>query len=106
MKKQIQSISSSKLNLSFNFVIENYYSRTLEIKIDGLLRDIKYNSSFFDWLIEDLIYLLDQNKYQRRWDYGIIYLSGFESLNLNNEQLEELFFLCKSVTNFDLVPKK
>ncbi|WP_025755364.1 hypothetical protein [Mycoplasmopsis cricetuli] len=104
MKNELQIKSSSELNLSFDFVIEKYYERTMEIKINKLLRKLDYNHSFFDWLIEDLIHLLDNNKYQRRWDYGIIYLSGWENLNLSKKDQDELKLLCKSVTNFDLIP--
>ncbi|VEU59137.1 hypothetical protein [Mesomycoplasma neurolyticum] len=104
MNKEIQKVSSKELNLSFDFVIEKYYNRTLEININKLLRDISYGPSYFDWFIEDLIHLLDQNKYQRRWDYGTIFIKGFENLKLNSKDLESFVWQCKNVTNFDLIP--
>ncbi|MGZ9763060.1 hypothetical protein ACXYRK_01305 [Mycoplasma sp. AC1221] len=105
MKKQFQTVTSKELNLSFDFEILNHQNRILDIKINGLLRNLKYSDEYFDWFIEDLLFLLDKNRYQKRWDYGQINIFGVTNLNLkeNETKFVKLF---KSITNFDLVNKE
>ncbi|MGZ9755380.1 hypothetical protein ACXYRQ_02195 [Mycoplasma sp. 394] len=105
MKKQFQTVTSKELNLSFDFEILNHQNRILDIKINGLLRELKYSVEYFDWFIEDLLFLLDKNRYQKRWDYGQINIFGVTNLNLkeNETKFVKLF---KSITNFDLVNKE
>ncbi|SYV97100.1 Uncharacterised protein, partial [Mycoplasmopsis edwardii] len=49
MSNLYQTIASKELELSFDLSILNHANRTIDIKINGLLRDIKYNASYFDW---------------------------------------------------------
>ncbi|TDV23571.1 hypothetical protein BCF59_0562 [Mycoplasmopsis mustelae] len=106
MKTQFQSKTSQELNLSFDLEILNHENRTLDIKINSLLRNIQYGESFFDWFVEDLLFLLDSNRYQKRWDYGQINILGIKNLNLQPQQQAEFIKAFKSVTNFDLVNKE
>ncbi|MBN3534826.1 hypothetical protein [Mycoplasma procyoni] len=103
MNNQWQTKSSKELNLSFDFYIKNHFDRILEIEIKGVLRDLNFSDSYFDWFIEDLLFLLDQNRYQKRWDYGEIRIFGLKNLNLSQENLDKVKKIFKSVTNFDLI---
>ncbi|MGZ9413668.1 hypothetical protein [Mycoplasma sp. 480] len=106
METIFQIKTSKELDLSFDFQILNHENRILDIKVNGLLRDIQYNDNFFDWFIEDLLFLLDNNRYQKRWDYGQINILGIKNLNLNEKDYHSFIKLFKSVTNFDLVVKE
>lgn len=100
---RFQKINSQELNLSFDFEILDFQNREFQITIHGLLREIKYSERFFEWFMEDLIYFLEQNKYQKRWDIGTIYLSGLSNLNISKEDLKHLInLLTTNVTNFDI----
>ncbi|MGZ9414048.1 hypothetical protein [Mycoplasma sp. 5370] len=106
METIFQTKTSKELDLSFDFQILNHQNRILDIKINGLLREIKYNDSFFDWFIEDLLFLLDSNRYQKRWDYGQINIMGVKNLKLTKNDEDSFIKLFKSVTNFDLINKE
>ncbi|WBP84287.1 hypothetical protein [Mycoplasmopsis edwardii] len=106
MSNLYQTIASKELELSFDLSILNHANRTIDIKINGLLRDIKYNASYFDWFIEDLLFLLDKNRYQKRWDYGQINIFGIDNLNLKTEEKANFLKQFKSITSFDLVNKE
>lgn len=103
MNKEFQKISSEELGLSFNFEIINHIQRTLEIRLSGMLRTLTYNKDFFGWFMEDLIYLLDKNRYQKRWDYGVIKIFNISSLKLSPEEQKVFLEQFPSVTNFDLI---
>lgn len=107
IKNKNQIINSEELNISFNFVIKNYQNRILDIETANILQKANenenFNQSFFDWFMEDLIFFLDKNRYQKRWDYGLIRLYGIKNLKLNDEQRKRFGYLLNSVTNFDLI---
>ncbi|UWD34194.1 hypothetical protein [Mesomycoplasma molare] len=106
MKNNLQTKKSQELDLSFDLEILKHENRIIDIKIKGIIRNIKFNSNYFNWFIEDLLFLLDNNGYQKRWDYGQINIQGIKNLNLN-EQEQELFIKeCKTITNFDLLIKE
>ncbi|MCR8613290.1 MAG: hypothetical protein NC236_02305 [Mycoplasma sp.] len=95
--------TSKELKLSFDFKILNYEERILDININGLLREIKENENLFDWFMEDLIFFLDSNRFQRRWDYKLIKLHNIISLdNKNNILSTKIINLLPSVTSWDM----
>ncbi|WP_036463792.1 hypothetical protein [Mycoplasmopsis sturni] len=101
--KQLQTKTSKELDLSFDFEILNFENREFDIIIHKLLRNLEYSPKFFEWFMEDLIYFLEQNGYQKRWDIGTIYLSGVENLKLSEANKKEFIsFLENFVTNFDI----
>ncbi|WGI36737.1 hypothetical protein [Mesomycoplasma lagogenitalium] len=106
MKNKWQIKSSEELNLSFDFEILLHQERILDIKINKMLRNLKYDENYFNWFMEDLIFLLDENRYQRRWDYGTINIYNISNLNLSKENEKDFLNLFKSVTNFDLLAKE
>ncbi|VEU76286.1 hypothetical protein [Mycoplasmopsis columboralis] len=103
---KLQKLSSEELKLSFDFEITRFENREFDITIHKLLRDIKYSDRFFEWFMEDLIFLLAQNKYQLRWDVATVYFSGVKNLDLSDSDYKEFTkLLTTSVTNFDIVVK-
>ncbi|MHA0297901.1 hypothetical protein [Mesomycoplasma ovipneumoniae] len=85
----------------FNFRILSYSFRKLEISVEGLDRTIDYNSEYFFWFVENLIYFLSKNKYALRWDYEKITLFNLENLQLA-ENLDDFKSKFKLITTFDL----
>ena len=87
MSNEIQT--SKQLKISFDFHVLNHEKRILDIELKGYIVKIKWNEKYFDWFMEELIFFLDKNKYQKRWDYGKIIIHNLESLKLTKEQLKE-----------------
>ncbi|EFF41350.1 hypothetical protein [Mycoplasmopsis alligatoris] len=104
MINQFQTKSSQDLDLSFTFMITNFENRVFYISLGKMLRDIKYTQQYNEWFMEDLLFFLEKNKYQLRFDLEKIVLSNWENLNLSESNLKEFQeFLKTKITNFDLV---
>lgn len=103
MKKELQAITSQSLDLSFDLEIVEFQNRYMEIKINKVFRSIEYNNNYFWWFMEDLIFFLDKNKYQKRWDYEVIKILNLEVLKLSVEDLKDFKNKFKEVSNFDLI---
>ncbi|QJB71487.1 hypothetical protein [Mycoplasma sp. 1654_15] len=101
----LQTKNSKELNLSFDFTVKKHEYRILDIELNGTLRNLEYSNRYFEWFIEDLLYFLDMNRYQKRWDYETINIFNVQSLKLKKEDLENFIGYFKSVTNFNLVAK-
>ncbi|AKA50030.1 hypothetical protein [Mycoplasmopsis gallinacea] len=104
--EKLQIKDAKELELSFDFQIKSFENRNFVIAVNGMLRDIQYSPSFNEWFIEDLIYFLEKNRYQLRWDVQIVLLENLESLKLSKEHLQSLKdFLVSNITNFDITFK-
>lgn len=86
----------------FNFEIIKFQFQTIKIKILTPRKKITFSDNYFDFFIEDLIVFLEQNMFQKRWDYQKIILENLAILNLNAQNLTKFISNFKSVTNFDL----
>ncbi len=94
--------SPISLDLSFNFEVTKYENRILDIKLEGLLREIKYSSKIFDWFMEDLILYLDKNQFQRRWDYGLIRIHNIDSLGFTLDEKKDFIKKFKTITSWEM----
>ena len=94
--------SSEKLNLSFDFQLLNFEWRKPEVKIKGMIREIKYSTEFFEWFMEDLIYFLDRNGIKTRWDIVEIILFGIDNLGLNEQELSSFRKELKTVISWNM----
>lgn len=101
----LQTKNSKELNLSFDFIVKKHEYRILDIELNGALRQLEYSNRYFEWFIEDLLYFLDMNRYQKRWDYEAINIFNVQSLKLNEENLKNFLKYFLSVTNFNLIAK-
>lgn len=104
MLDEIKIIKTAKdLDLSFDFKITSFNERTFEINIEGIFRNLEFNEKYCEWFMEDLIDFLLSNKYQLRWDIGLINLHNTKNLKLNNEEIKKLAsFFNEKVTSFDV----
>lgn len=100
--EKIQKISAKKARLSFDMSIISLESRILTINVNGLLRDIKYSDNYFEWFIEDLIFFIEQNGIQKRWDFETILIKNIASFELSSN--DEIAFKgkFKTITNWDV----
>lgn len=100
--KKIQKIDAKKADLSFDISIVSLENRVLSIDIKGLLRDIKYGDQYFDWFIEDLIFFIEQNGIQKRWDFEIIFIKNIRNLKLTSKDEKEFRDKFKTITNWEV----
>lgn len=96
----LKKISSRSLNLSFDFVIHKFQDRVLYIKINTMLRKIKFSRKYFSWFIEDLLLFIKKNGFQLRWDFNKIKLMNFKNLKLTLIQNKKLVKWCQEITNW------
>lgn len=99
-----EKVNSKKLDLSFDFKITNLEYRALSIDIIKVLRklDTKDMEKYFSWFMDDLIFFIEKNKVQKRWDFETILLNYLDKLELSKEN-EKLFInKLKTVTNWDV----
>lgn len=96
------SKTSKELNLSFNFKIKHYEFRVLDFEVNGVLRDIEYNESYFDWFMEDLVFFLEKNGFMKRWDFELMRVHNIKSLNLSEADEKNFINNFKSVTSWDM----
>ncbi|QDY87188.1 hypothetical protein FRW55_03450 [Mycoplasma anserisalpingitidis] len=104
MLDEIKIIKTAKdLDLSFDFKITSFNERTFEINIEGIFRNLEFNEKYYEWFMEDLIDFLLSNKYQLRWDIGLINLHNSKNLKLSDEEIKKLAsFFDEKVTSFDV----
>ncbi|AJR12424.1 Uncharacterised protein [Mesomycoplasma dispar] len=100
-KNQFQKKCSKNFKLYFEFKVLNYHFRQLEISVEKVVDKLDYNSNYFFWFVEDLIFFLSKNGYALRWDYEKVRLFNLENLNLG-ENLENFKSKFKLITTFDL----
>lgn len=100
--KKIQKIDAKKADLSFDISIVSLENRVLSIDIKGLLRDIKYGDQYFDWFIEDLIFFIEQNGIQKRWDFETIFIKNISNLKLTSKDEKEFRDKFKTITNWEV----
>lgn len=100
--KKIQKIDAKKADLSFDISIVSLENRVLSIDIKGLLRDIKYGDQYFDWFIEDLIFFIEQNGIQKRWDFETIFIKNIRNLKLTSKDEKEFRDKFKTITNWEV----
>ncbi|ADE19436.1 hypothetical protein [Mycoplasma crocodyli] len=103
MNTELQTKKSKELNLSFSFAILDYHNRHFTIELGTMLRDINYSEKYCEWFMEDLLFFLEMNGYQLRFDVSRIKFTGIENLRLSAEdKLEFVDFLTNKVTNFKI----
>ncbi|AJC49884.1 hypothetical protein DR095_01485 [Mycoplasma flocculare] len=101
-KSELQKKSSIYLKLSFEFRILDYHFRELKISIEGVDAKLDYNSKYFFWFVEELIFFLSKNGYALRWDYEKVQIFNLQNLNLG-ENLIDFKSKFKLITTFDLI---
>ncbi len=94
--------TSKKLMLSFDFVMQEKIERNLSIKAQGLLRDVKWNENAFGWFMEDLVYFMNENKFQQRWDVTTIQVTNCQSLKIKKEEFKQLKDFVKQVIQWTI----
>ncbi|CCP24140.1 hypothetical protein RRG53_02845 [Mycoplasmopsis cynos] len=63
MKMQFQMKFSKEHSLLFDLEILDHQNRTSDIKVNKISRKL------FGWFIKYLLFLLENNRYQKGWDY-------------------------------------
>lgn len=104
MLDEIKIYKTAKdLDLSFDFKILKFNDRIFEINIGGIFRNLQFNEKYCEWFMEDLIDFLLSNKYQLRWDIGVINLHNCKNLKLTDDEIKKLgAFFKEKVTSFDV----
>ncbi|VEU64738.1 hypothetical protein [Mycoplasmopsis cynos] len=63
MKMQFQMKFSKEHSLLFDLEILDHQNRTSDIKVNKISRKL------FGWFMKYLLFLLENNRYQKGWDY-------------------------------------
>lgn len=103
LKKKNQEAKKCSKNwkLSFEFRVLNYHFRQLEIAVKSVDDKLEYNSNYFFWFVEDLIFFLTKSGYALRWDYEKVQIFNLENLRLG-ENLADFKSKFKLITTFNL----
>ena len=99
-----EKINSKNLDLSFEFKITNLEYRVLYIDIIKVLRKLETEDmeKYFSWFMDDLIFFIEKNKIQKRWDFETILFKDLDKLNLSQFDKENFIKKLKTVTNWDM----
>lgn len=100
--EKIQKVNAKEADLSFDMAIVSLENRILTMDIKGLLRDIEYTENYFEWFIEDLIFFIEQNGIQKRWDFETISIKNISNLKLSSKDEKKFTDKFKTITNWDV----
>ncbi|WP_322961791.1 hypothetical protein RRG51_02410 [Mycoplasmopsis cynos] len=76
MKMQFQMKFSKEHSLLFDLEILDHQNRTSDIKVNKISRKL------FGWFMKYLLFLLENNRYQKGWDYERKNIYGIKNLKL------------------------
>lgn len=73
---QFQMKFSKEYSLLFDLEILDHQNRTSDIKVNKISRKL------FGWFMKYLLFLLENNRYQKGWDYERKNIYGIKNLKL------------------------
>ena len=93
-----------KEHLAFDFQLENFGKRIVEIKV------IKQNYDFknqdleivFNTFMEDLLYFINQKRIQTKWDVEKIIVTNLKSLDFTKQEEKYFFNQIKNISNWKM----